>query len=187
MNGETHPLTPFLPQGAKVLILGSFPPPRKRWCMEFSIPIGPTTSGEYGAISPRETRNTLSCLAKTFRQGKDSCLCQAYGLALYDTAEEIVRLKDNASDKFLQVIRPTDIARLLEMLPECHAIVATGQKSADTLASVLGCAPLSVGECVETQCAGRAVKVWRMPSTSRAYPRSVEWKAEYYKRIFSDL
>lgn len=188
MNGETHPLTPFLPQGAKVLILGSFPPPRKRWCMEFFYPNWTNDFWRiWGYIAQGDKDYFVVPGEKRFDKEKIVAFCQAYGLALYDTAEEIVRLKDNASDNFLQVIRPTDIARLLEMLPECHAIVATGQKSADTLASVLGCAPLSVGECVETQCAGRAVKVWRMPSTSRAYPRSVEWKAEYYKRIFSDL
>ena len=31
---ERHPLKPFLPENAKVLFLGSFPPPKKRWCME---------------------------------------------------------------------------------------------------------------------------------------------------------
>ena len=35
---ERHPLKPFLPENAKVLFLGSFPPPKKRWCMEFYYP-----------------------------------------------------------------------------------------------------------------------------------------------------
>ena len=35
---EYHPLRPFLPQNAKVLFLGSFPPQRKRWCMDFYYP-----------------------------------------------------------------------------------------------------------------------------------------------------
>ena len=35
---EYHPLIPFLPANAKVLFLGSFPPPRKRWCMDFYYP-----------------------------------------------------------------------------------------------------------------------------------------------------
>ena len=32
---EYHPLLPFLPETARVLFLGSFPPPQKRWCMPF--------------------------------------------------------------------------------------------------------------------------------------------------------
>ena len=35
---EYHPLRPFLPERAKVLFLGSFPPQRKRWCMDFYYP-----------------------------------------------------------------------------------------------------------------------------------------------------
>ena len=35
---ELHPLKPFLPANAKVLFLGSFPPPKKRWCMDFFYP-----------------------------------------------------------------------------------------------------------------------------------------------------
>lgn len=38
MNVEAHPLEPFLPINATVLMLGSFPPPRKRWCMDFYYP-----------------------------------------------------------------------------------------------------------------------------------------------------
>ena len=35
---EYHPLIPFLPENAKVLFLGSFPPQRKRWCIDFFYP-----------------------------------------------------------------------------------------------------------------------------------------------------
>ena len=35
---ERHPLEPFMPEGAKILMLGSFPPKRERWSMEFFYP-----------------------------------------------------------------------------------------------------------------------------------------------------
>lgn len=35
---ERHPLEPFLPENARLLMLGSFPPPRRRWSMEFYYP-----------------------------------------------------------------------------------------------------------------------------------------------------
>ena len=35
---ENHPLKPFFPEGARVLMLGSFPPKRERWKMEFYYP-----------------------------------------------------------------------------------------------------------------------------------------------------
>ena len=38
MEIEKHPLEPFLPAKAKLLMLGSFPPQKKRWSMEFYYP-----------------------------------------------------------------------------------------------------------------------------------------------------
>lgn len=38
LNIEEHPLEPFLPANAKLLMLGSFPPQKKRWSMEFFYP-----------------------------------------------------------------------------------------------------------------------------------------------------
>lgn len=35
---ERHPLAPFLPEGASILMLGSFPPKREKWSMEFFYP-----------------------------------------------------------------------------------------------------------------------------------------------------
>lgn len=35
---ETHPWDPFIPDGAKVLIMGTFPPQPKRWAMDFYYP-----------------------------------------------------------------------------------------------------------------------------------------------------
>lgn len=37
-NIEEHPFTPFLPDNARLLMLGTFPPSPKRWCMEFYYP-----------------------------------------------------------------------------------------------------------------------------------------------------
>lgn len=187
-NSETHPLPPFLPREAKVLVLGSFPPPKKRWCMEFFYPNWTNDFWRiWGYIAKGDKDYFVAPGEKRFDRDKIVAFCEECGLALYDTAEEVVRLKDNASDNFLRVVRPTDIVRVLESLPCCHTIVATGQKSADTLAASLGCVSPAVGECVETLCAGRAMKIWRMPSTSRAYPRPIEWKAEYYRKIFSEI
>ena len=124
---------------------------------------------------------------KRFDQKRIEEFCRQTGIALYDTAEEVVRLKDNASDNFLHIVRPTDIARLLEQIPRCRHIAATGQKSAETLQAVAGGTPLPVGGCTEAELAGRRVTLWRMPSSSRAYPRPVEWKAGYYKKMLDAL
>ena len=35
---ERHPWEPFIPEGAKVLIMGTFPPGPHRWSMDFYYP-----------------------------------------------------------------------------------------------------------------------------------------------------
>ena len=35
--------------------------------------------------------------------------------------------------------------------------------------------------------ANRHITVWRMPSSSRAYPRPVEWKAAFYQKVLETL
>ena len=37
-NMECHPLEPFLPDGTRLLMCGTFPPARSRWSMEFYYP-----------------------------------------------------------------------------------------------------------------------------------------------------
>ena len=187
MNNEIHPLEPFLPQNAKILMLGSFPPPKKRWCMDFFYP---NWNNDFWRVWGFIIYNDKNFFAipdeKRFDKEKIKSFCHDYNIALYDTAEEIIRQKNNASDNFLQIVRATDISLLLRKIPECHTLVTTGQKSATTLQSVINCAPLTIGEYTITEYAGRKLNVWRMPSTSRAYPRSIEWKASYYKKILEN-
>ena len=38
MRIESHPFEPFLPEGARILMLGTFPPAEHRWCMPFYYP-----------------------------------------------------------------------------------------------------------------------------------------------------
>ena len=89
-------------------------------------------------------------------------------------------MKANASDKFLEVVRPIDPEKVLSQIPECVAIVVTGQKAMDTLLSVLpGTEEPKVGFSSEFSCMGRTMRLFRMPSSSRAYPRPLEEKAAY--------
>ena len=94
--------------------------------------------------------------------------------------------KDNASDNFLQVVREVDLAALLARIPHCRTLVTTGQKATDTLRAITGCGEPAVGESVAFEYAGRSMRLWRMPSSSRAYPRPVEWKAGFYRKVFED-
>ena len=187
MNSELHPLEPFLPGNARILMLGSFPPKRIRWSMEFFYPNLQNDRWRIvGYLATGDKQHFLLPGGRRFDRGRIEAFCRERGIALYDTAVEVVRLKDNASDNFLQVVREVDLAALLARIPACRASVTTGQKATDTLRALTGCYRPAGGESVAVRYAGRDLRLWRMPSSSRAYPRPVEWKAEFYRRVFAE-
>ena len=108
-------------------------------------------------------------------------------MALFDTATAVRRLQDNASDKFLEVVEPTDITALLRRIPACEAVVTTGEKATGVLVEKYGCAAPKVGQSTDVSIDGRALRLFRMPSTSRAYPLSLDRKAAAYETLFLAL
>lgn len=187
MNSELHPLEPFLPANARILMLGSFPPKRIRWLMDFFYPNLQNDMWRIvGYLAAGDKSHFLMPGGRKFDKERIEAFCRERGIALYDTAVEVIRLKDNASDNFLQVVREVDLAALLARIPHCRTLVTTGQKATDTLRAVTGCGEPAVGESVAFEYAGRSMRLWRMPSSSRAYPRPVEWKAGFYRKVFED-
>jgi len=122
-----------------------------------------------------------------FRYEEIVAFCQAKGIAIFDTAQAVIRLQGNAADEHLEIVEQTDIAELLQQLPLCHNICCTGGKAAQTLAEILHCATPKVGEYIMTDFADRTVHFWRMPSSSRAYPLSLVKKTAAYRRMFETI
>lgn len=122
---------------------------------------------------------------KRFDKELVESFCTEKGIALYDTACAVRRLSGNASDKFLEVVEPTDIGMLLEKLPLCTDLAVTGQKASDVLTLGYGLPEPPVGGFKEITLCGRSLRFWRMPSTSRAYPLKLELKAEAYRKLYS--
>ncbi|MEG1885480.1 MAG: uracil-DNA glycosylase family protein [Alistipes sp.] len=185
---EQHPLTPFLPVGAKMLMLGSFPPPHARWSMEFYYPNLQNDMWRImGTLFYEDKNHFLTADKKHFDRERIIAFCTQKGVALYDTASEVIRLKDNASDNFLQVVREVDLAALLRQIPLCRTLVTTGEKATDTLCALTGCPAPAIGTSAQCAFAGHTLRLYRMPSSSRAYPKSVEWKAEFYRRMLLEI
>ena len=190
---EYHPLRPFLPERAKVLFLGSFPPQRKRWCMDFYYPnfINDHWRIE-GQIFYGDKNHFVDLEAKRFRIDEIVAFCEEKGLAFFDTSTAIRRLQDNASDKFLEVVEPTDIPALLKRLPHLRAIVTTGEKATETICRTMGMAEtpkvntyVRVSNTNSTNLTnGGGLLLYRLPSSSRAYPLSFDKKVEAYRRFF---
>ena len=185
---ENHPLEPFLPANARLLMLGSFPPQKKRWSMDFYYPnLNNDMWRIVGLLFFNNKDYFLNETRKAFCRERIISFLNDKGIALFDTASAIRRLQDNASDKFLEVVQPTDISRLLGQLPECKAIVTTGQKATDTLRAQFEVEEPKVGDFSEFVFDGRPMRLYRMPSYSRAYPLALDKKAAAYRTMYQDL
>ncbi len=185
---ERHPLQPFLPSQAKVLMLGSFPPPRARWCMEFYYPNWNNDMWRIaGLVFFDDARHFEENGRKTFSKERLVQFLADKGIALYDTATAVRRLQGNASDKYLDVVEPTDIAALLDALPCCEAIVTTGEKATDTLCAYFRIERPKTGGCTPFIYKERPMRLYRMPSSSRAYPLALERKADTYRTMYREL
>ena len=203
---EYHPLRPFLPENAKVLFLGSFPPQRKRWCMDFYYPnfINDHWRIE-GQIFFGDKNHFVDVPNKRFKIDEIVAFCEEKGLAFFDTSKAIRRLQDNASDKFLEVVEPTDIPALIRQLPHLKAIVTTGEKATETICRTMGIVKTpKVNAYVDLTNTdgtdetdklentnltnltnGGSLILYRLPSSSRAYPLSFDKKVEAYRQFFN--
>lgn len=185
---EEHPLEPFLPSNATLLMLGSFPPQKKRWSMDFFYPNLQNDMWRiFGFLFYNNKEYFLLPDKKAFDKDKLIDFLTEKGIALYDTATSIRRLKNNASDKFLEVIEPTDIRLLLKQLPRCRAIVTTGQKATDIIREQIEVKEPAVGGSSPFFFEDRMLRLYRMPSSSRAYPLSIEKKAAFYRLMLNEL
>ena len=183
---ERHPWNPFIPEKARYLFLGTFPPQEHRWSMAFYYPnpsndfwriMGLIFYGDRDALWNREQRR--------FDLDAIKALLNRERIALWDTGMAVRRLKGNASDKFLEIVEPIDLAALLDKVPTISHIITTGEKATGVIAAQAGVELPPIGQPVDCQVGSHPITLWRMPSTSRAYPLSLEKKADAYKMLFS--
>lgn len=186
---EVHPLTLFAPEGARLLMLGSFPPPRERWRMDFFYPNFQNDMWRiFGLVFFGDKSHFLTDDGRAFREAELRRFLTERGIAIWDTAMEVSRLQGNASDKFLEILRPIDLRQTLALLPSCRAIAVTGQKALDTLLTLVAAhSTPKTGEWTDAALDDRHFRLYRMPSSSRAYPLPVEKKAEKYRRMFEEM
>ena len=178
---ETHPWPPFIPDGAKVLIMGTFPPGQHRWSMDFYYP-NRTNDFWYmmGLLYFSDRKALLDASGKGFDLDRIKQLLEAHGIAMNDTARKVRRLKGNASDKYLEIIEPVPLHELLGRMALCRDVATTGEKAAQVIAGITGTEVPRMGQYATT---ADGLRLWRMPSTSRAYPMKLEDKAAFYATL----
>ena len=134
----------------------------------------------FGLVFFGNSQRLVDAEHKTFHMEDIKALLEERGIAIYDTACAVRRLSGNASDKDLEIVEKTDIPALLAQIPLCHDIVCTGQKSFSVLTEDYGVPVPAMGTYNDFTIASREMRLWRMPSSSRAYPMKLDEKAEFY-------
>ena len=179
---ETHPWTPFVPDGAKALIMGTFPPGRHRWAMDFFYP-NPTNDfwRIMGLIYHGDLDRFYRRATRSYDLPAIKALLAEYGIAMGDTGHRVRRLRGNASDKYLEILEPVDLEAILERMPDCRAIATAAERAAAVSAELTGTEPPAMGRYATWTRDGREIQLWRLPSTSRAYPLAPGAKAGYYR------
>ena len=141
----------------------------------------------FGLLLEGDKNHFVDIEAKTFRKARIETMLTEKRIGIYDTATVVCRTRNTASDKDLEVIEPTDIDALLRRIPQCRALVTTGQKATDIVCQHFGISQPKVGGHTDFSTDGRAMRLYRMPSSSRAYPMKLEQKAEFYRQLLAAL
>ena len=200
---ENHPFEPWLPGNAKLLMLGTFPPSEKRWCMPWYYPNFQNDMWRiFGLIYFGDKLHFVDVENKTYRLDAIKEFLKEKGVAIYDTAQQVIRTKNTASDKDLQIVQPSDLDGMLRQLPECRAVLTAGQLATKIFSEHFGIKKKpEMGGFVEFEfedqegasagsssgSSSRKLRLYRMPSSSRAYPMAVEKKAEFYRKMLEDI
>lgn len=190
MEIETHPFEPWLPTNAKLLMLGTFPPAPKRWAMEWYYPNFTNDMWRiFGLIFFGDKLHFVDEANKTYRLNELKQFLKEKGVALFDTALRIRRTTGTASDKDLEIVQPANLDGMLRSLPECKAVLAAGQLATKVFTEHynIDARNLKMGEYRTFDFEGRTLKLYRQPSSSRAYPMKVEKKAVYYEQMFKEI
>lgn len=184
MQIENHPLAPFVSPKTRFLLLGSFPPPQKRWVMDFYYPNLQNDMWRImGLVFYDNKEHFIS--GKTFDLPAIMDFLRTYEIGVADTAYQVIRLNNNASDKTLKVATPLDIKGLLDKLSSCQHIAVTGEKALDTLLSEFNISSrIKTNEQITINYKNKDLTIYRLPSSSRAYPLAISEKAKSYQRVF---
>lgn len=140
-----------------------------------------------GLIFYNDANHFVDALNHTYYKDEIIDFLNNTGIGIFDTASAVRRLQDNASDKYLEVVVPSDIDALLDKMPQCRSLVTTGQKATEVICNRYGISLPKIGSYSEFERLQQSFRMYRMPSTSRAYPLSLIKKAELYRSMFLDL
>lgn len=184
---EIHPFPPLLPSNAKVMMMGTFPPTRDKRSMEFYYPNFQNDMWRiYGLVFFDDPTYFQVKNEKRFDPEGIKAFLSEKGIALCPTATKAIREKGNASDKFLNIIEPIDLSAILKQVPDVRWLLTTGGKATEVLFGLIPekLVEPKTNQYIDFPYQNYDLKLYRVPSSSRAYPLSLQKKAEAYAAFF---
>lgn len=185
---ETHPFPPILPKNATVMMMGTFPPKPEKRSMEFYYPNFQNDMWRiYGIVFYNNPDYFKIADQKCFDPERITHFLYEKGIALCPTILKAIREQNNASDKFLTIVEPVNLAEILNQLPDCHWLITTGGKATEALLSLLDhkiAEPKTNQHILYPYQNRNDLQLYRLPSSSRAYPLSIAKKADAYRQFF---
>ncbi|WP_227671600.1 DNA glycosylase [Psychrobacter sp. 72-O-c] len=204
-NIETHPFGPVLPPDATVMMMGTFPPTADKWAMSFHYPNFYNDMWRiYGRVFFDDADYFRVGDEKRFDSERIRAFMFERGIASCPTVVQAIRETGNASDKNLTVVTTVDLDSILLQVPKVEALFTTGGKATEVLLNLLNAPPpksrypktnqsmdypYQWQDIDKSSSSGKVndLTLYRLPSTSRAYPLGLDKKVEAYKAFFKKV
>ena len=200
---ETHPFGPVLPPDATVMMMGTFPPTADKWAMRFHYPNFYNDMWRiYGSVFFDDVNYFRVGDEKRFDPERIRAFMFERGIASCPTVSQAIRETGNASDKNLTVVTPVNLDSILPQVPKVETLFTTGGKATEVLLNLLAEPPAkskypktnqSMDYPYEWQSDNNRktdvnnLTLYRLPSTSRAYPLALDKKVAAYKDFFKKI
>lgn len=202
---ETHPFEPVLPPNATVMMMGTFPPTPDKWAMRFHYPNFYNDMWRiYGRVFFDDVDHFRIGDEKRFDPERIHAFLFERGIASCPTVKHAIRETGNASDKNLTVVTPVNLDDILLQVPKVNALFTTGGKATEVLLNLLKTPPIKSKypktnqsmdypyqwQSDEIELVAKPVNeltLYRLPSTSRAYPLALDKKVAAYKAFFEKM
>lgn len=199
---EAHPFGNFFFEDTKVLMMGTMPPTSDKWSMAFHYPNFYNDMWRImGKVFFDDTDYFRVGNEKRFDAEKIKAFLKTYQIGECPSVTHVIREKGNASDEHLTVVATVDLGEVLSRLPQVNWIFTTGGKATEVLIALINhniSDPDSpnfnpaqkpyklpkTNQFIQITAFGRDFCLYRLPSTSRAYPQSLDKKVAAYRAFF---
>lgn len=192
---ERHPFGNYFFADTKILMMGTMPPTPDKWGMAFHYPNFYNDMWRiFGLVFFDNADYFRVGEEKRFDPDKIKAFLKAYKIGECPSVLEAVREKGNAADEHLTVVKTVNLAEILPQVPEVDWIFTTGGKATEVLLGVINTELTKAGqtslklpktnEYLTVTVFDRTLNIYRLPSSSRAYPMSLANKAAAYRQFF---